>query len=71
MPTLKTTTNGEQFRREAKNYVINMLEEKRTLHKKGCCQFSGFYAKYYDFDTEEDATASGIAFTPCELCFKE
>lgn len=71
MPTLKTATNSEQFRREAKDYVINMLSGSRKLHKKNCCKYSGFYAEYYDFDTTEEAYASGIEFTTCGLCFKK
>ena len=71
MPTLKTAANGEQFRREAKDYVINMLCGTRKLHKKGVCQYSTDCAKYYDFDTKEEAYASGIEFTTCDLCFKK
>lgn len=71
MPTLKTATNGEQFRREAKDYVINMLSGSRKLHKKNSCKYSEFYAEYYDFDTKEEAYASGIEFTTCGLCFKK
>lgn len=71
MPTLKTATNDEQFKREAKDYVINMLSGSRKLHKKNCCKYSRFYAEYYDFDTIEEAYASGIEFTTCGLCFKK
>lgn len=71
MPTLKTATNGEQFMSEAKDYVINMLSGSRKLHKKNCCKYSEFYAEYYDFDTKEEAYASGIEFTTCGLCFKK
>lgn len=71
MPTLKTATNSEQFRIEAKDYVINMLSGSRKLHKKNCCKYSQFYAEYYDFDTKEEAYASGIEFTTCGLCFKK
>lgn len=71
MLTLKTATTGEQFQNDAKGYVINMLGGKRKLHKKNSCHYSYFYAKYYDFDTEEEAHASGIEFTTCRLCFKK
>lgn len=71
MPTLKLATTGEQFQNDAKDYIINMLGGKRKLHKKNCCHYSYFYAKYYDFETEEEAYASGIEFTTCGLCFKK
>lgn len=71
MPELKYATNGTQFQKEAKEYVINMLGNKQKLHKKNCCQYSKYYAEYYDFDTVEEANASGLKFTPCRLCFKE
>ena len=71
MLKLKYATNGTQFQKGAKEYVINMLGNKQKLHKKNCCQYSKFYAEYYDFDTVEEANASGLKFTPCELYFKE
>lgn len=71
MPTMKYAASGPEFQRDAKEYVINMLGKKRKLHKKDGCQHSKCYAKYYDFDTEEDAATSGIAFTYCEICFPE
>lgn len=71
MPTMKYAASGPEFQRDAKEYVINMLGGKRKLHKKNGCQFSKCYSKYYDFDTKEDAYASDIAFTPCEICFPE
>lgn len=71
MPTLKTATNAEQFRREAKDYVINMLGGKRKLHKKCGCPQSQTCYEYYDFDTPEEAYASGVEFTTCGLCFKK
>ena len=47
-----------------------MLGNKQKLHKKNCCQYSKFYAEYYDFDTLEEAKNCGIEFTKCKLCFK-
>ena len=32
MPDLKTANRVDEFRREAKKYVINMLGKKRKLH---------------------------------------
>lgn len=71
MPTLKTAKTGEQFQREARDYFINMLCGARKLHKKGVCQYSKTCYEYYDFDTKEEAYASGIEFTTCGLCFKK
>ncbi len=71
MLKLKYATNGAQFQKEAKKYVINMLGNKQKLHKKNCCQYSKCYDKYYDFDTLEEVNKCGIEFTKCKLCFKE
>lgn len=71
MPTMKYAASGPEFQRDAKEYVINMLGGKRKLHKKNCYHYSGFYAEYYDFDTKEEAYASGVEFTLCGLCFKK
>lgn len=70
MLILKYATNGTQFQKEAKEYVINMLGNKQKLHKKNCCQYSKFYAEYYDFDTLEEVKNCGFEFTKCKLCFK-
>ena len=70
MLNLKYATNGTQFQKEAKEYVINMLGNKQKLHKKSCCQYSKDYAEYYDFDTLEEAKNYGIEFTKYKLCFK-
>ena len=71
MENLKYSSNGEQFREEAKDYVINMLGKKRKLHKKYGCQWAKDFTEYYDFNSKEEAKESGIAFTYCEVCFKE
>ena len=71
MLKLKYAVNGMQFQKEAKKYVINMLGNKRKLHIKNGCQFSEYYIKYYDFDSLDEISASGLEFTHCELCFKE
>lgn len=69
MPTLKHATGNNDYQRFAKEYVINMLGKKRKLHRKNGCQYSKHYSKYYDFDSIEEAEASGVAHTKCELCF--
>ena len=70
MPMLKTATNGAQFQRNAKKYVINMLGKKRKLHKKNGCYYAKCFSEYYDFDSFEEARASGLEFTQCRKCFK-
>ena len=70
MLELKCANTSMQFQKEAKEYVINMLGNKQKLHKKNCCQYSKFYAKYYDFDTLEEVEKCGVEFTKCKLCFK-
>lgn len=71
MPTLKKANCADQFQRDAKAYFINMLSGARKLHKKDGCQYSHHCAEYYDFDTKEEAYASGVEFTNCGLCFKK
>lgn len=48
----------------AKEFVINMFCNEKTLHKKNCCQD----LKYYDFDTYAEAKECGIDSTDCEFC---
>ncbi len=71
MAVLKYATSGPEFQHDAKEYVVNMLSNARKLHKKNGCYYAKCFAKYYDFDTKEEALASGIEFTACKRCFKE
>ena len=66
MKYAKSTTD---FQDNAKDYVINMTSAARKLHKKNGCYYSRMFDKYYDFDTYEQAKASEIGHTDCELCF--
>lgn len=71
MPDLKTANRVDEFRREAKKYVINMLGKKRKLHiYNGCCHSKCLF-EYYTFETFEEVEASGIEFTKCRICFPE
>lgn len=67
---LKIARNGEDFQRDAKKYVINMLSNARTLHIKNGCYHAQCCCKYYDFDTFEEAVDSGAEFFKCKRCFK-
>ena len=67
---LKTAKTGEEFRHDAKRYVINMLSDARTLHIKGGCYYARHFSKYYDFDTLEEAENSGVEHRKCRNCFK-
>ena len=71
MLELKYAPSGKEFQEDAKKYVVNMLGNKRKLHKKNGCLHSCYYSKYYDFNTVNEAEASGIHFLKCQLCFKE
>ncbi|MBO5339148.1 MAG: hypothetical protein J6A96_05550 [Clostridia bacterium] len=71
MLELKHASNGKEFQKNAKEYVINMLGNKRKLHKKNGCYYSKCYCKYYDFNTISEAENSGIDFLKCKICFKE
>lgn len=71
MPELKTACHVSEYKRDAKEYVINMLGKKRKLHiKNGCCHSKCFF-EYYTFETLEEVEASGIEFTKCRICFPE
>ena len=70
MLKLKNATNGTQFQKEAKEYVINMLGNKQKLHIKNGCPHAKCFSKYYDFDTLKEAEKCGVEFTKCKLCFK-
>ena len=52
---IKYAKNASDFQENAKDYVINMLGNRRKLHKKNGCPHSRMFDKYYDFDTYEDA----------------
>lgn len=71
---IKKSACRADFQNNAKSFVINMVRgSKRTLHikNKDCCQWSNFIQEYVDFDTEEEAEASGIDYIKCQNCFKE
>ncbi len=67
---LKTASNGEQFKKEAKKYVINMRGRKKKLHIKNGCYWASFFTEYYDFDNLSDAKNCGVESTLCEKCFR-
>lgn len=71
MPNMKYAQSRFEFQEEAKEYVINMISDSRVLHKKNGCYYGEFSQKYYDFDTEEEASNSNIAFRHCLNCFPE
>lgn len=68
---LKTAESAEEFQRKAKQYVMNMLSDARTLHIKNGCYHAQYFAKYYDFERLEDAECSGVECLKCRKCFKE
>lgn len=65
------TKDCKDYKQNAKKYVINMISEARTLHKKDGCQYSHYLSKYCDFDTLEEVELSGIDFQKCRFCFRE
>ena len=64
---LKKANGKEQFQMEARAYVINMLGNRRMLHKKNGCKDSTLLHKYYDFASLEDVV--GIEYIKCSFCF--
>lgn len=71
MPVLKTASNGVEFQRDAKKYVINMTNRNKKLHIKNGCYHAKCFYSYYDFDNLADAKNCGVESTLCEICFKE
>ena len=72
--TIKKSANRAEFQNSAKKFVVNMVRgSERTLHikNKDCCQWSDFIQEYVDFDTDEEAKASGIDYVKCQNCFRE
>ena len=65
---LKKANGKEQFQMEARAYVINMLGNRRMLHKKNGCKDSTLLHKYYDFDCLEQAEI--VEHIKCRQCFK-
>lgn len=63
--------DGKYYESEAKEYVINMTSNARTLHRKNGCYYSHHLSKYYDFDTLEEAEQSKVEFLKCKICFGE
>ena len=71
---IKKSSGKSDFQANAKKYVINMVRgSKRTMHIKNekSCSWSSFLQEYVDFDSLEEAEASGIAYVECKNCFKE
>ena len=68
----KKASCGHQFNNEAKEYVINMLHNNRTLHIKNTssCPSSKFVQEYIDFDSYEEAVESKIFLRKCKNCFR-
>lgn len=68
---IKHSKNATDFQENAKDFVINMLGNKRKLHKKNGCYYAHMLEKYYDFDTYEQAKESNIEHTDCQICFRK
>ena len=67
---LKYSTHKSEFDANAKEYVINMHEGKKTLHRKYGCSDSQCLIRYYDFDSQVEAETSAIKPTPCKKCIR-
>lgn len=54
---IKKALCGEDYRKNAKKYVVNMTSSKKRLHIKDtkCCYPSKFIQEYLDFDSEKEA----------------
>ena len=75
MSGIKKAKSGEDFRLNAKKYVVNMEKNIKTLHIKCTpkCYPSKFLYTYIDFDKENEVEEYFIknnkAYRKCEICF--
>lgn len=67
---MKIAKTGGEFEREAKPYVVNMLKNRKMLHKKGC-KLAGCLYRYEDFDAFDEALKMFPRVALCQCCFPE
>lgn len=61
--------NGDNFQKNASEYVANMYENKKMLHKKNCCKDSHFMYEYMNFQSLEKAMNFIPRLSLCQKCF--
>ena len=65
----KSAKTEAEFQEEAKEYVLNIQNNNKKLHKKNGCRYSKWIKEYYDFDTLDEIENSNIDHSKCLYCF--
>lgn len=65
----KSAKTEAEFQEEAKEYVLNIQNNNKKLHKKNGCRYSKWIKEYYDFDTLDEIENSNIEHSKCLYCF--
>ncbi len=68
---IKIAHSKKEFDTNAKEYVMNMTKNIRTLHKKNNpnCYYSKCFYEYVDFDNLEEVKKFPKTYRKCENCF--
>lgn len=66
---MKKASCGEEYQKMAKEYVVNMVGNRKMLHKKNRCYHSKFLYEYLDFDSFEEAETMFPKVAICQKCF--
>ena len=72
---IKHSKSGDDFRNNAKEFVVNMTSHKKKLHKLNnkSCYHSKFMYDYLDFDSVEKAKKFfenyEKDYSKCDICF--
>ena len=68
---IRTAKSGEDFQKNASQYVANMCENKKMLHIKNGCKDSKFMYKYIDFESLDEAKGFTPRLSMCQICFPD
>lgn len=68
---IKTAKSGEDFQKNASQYVANMCENKKMLHIKNCCKDSKFMYEYINFKSLDEAKEFTPRLSMCQKCFPD
>lgn len=67
--------NATEFKKNSKEYNVNMTGLVRTLHKKDACYYSKYMTSFIPFNSlvevEQFEKEHNIVFKRCGNCFKQ
>lgn len=66
---MKVAKSVEQFQKECKPYVANMVKNRKMLHKKNECKDSKWFFEYEDFESIDEALNFYPRINMCQRCF--